>query len=507
MGQQFTNPGSALINPDGTVAAMGNPSRMRDADFKMSSQKHPYMPGTPDPNPPTPTAQTPSFAQAASYGATPGGANAASPGLTKGGKLATLLMSGLQGALAGRAKSEETVAATGGRRSGGAGMGFEAGYTLPWQRAGQQLGLEQQSANVQATQAQNQVINTPQGPMPAWLARYVAPAYIRGQAQQNVAQTGAQSRENVAQIGAQSRENVAGINKRYQIVPNVGLFDTQTRQLVPQTEQGITITPEIAKDHNLPAEFIGKPMSLQNLASIQRSDVFQDVPEMTAQGPIIINRKTSQATPVTGPGGARYSPPALASPVQVVNPSNPGAVTYAPAGTAISQGLQSPQSATTKAAQTEAKSEVPTQIGNQKVAFNTALQHADLLQKALTALNNGDQRTINSLKNAFKTEFGSSDVTNFQVISNAYAREISKMLASGHMTDSEIASAGGTLPANASPQQILGALNSYRALAQSKLNMLNQQANSATRSNAAPQRPKGVPSDAIWNPQTRHWEK
>src|SRR5256885_17194608 len=45
----------------------------------------------------------PSPQQAASLGATPGGMNATSPALTKGGKLATLLMSGLQGALAGRA--------------------------------------------------------------------------------------------------------------------------------------------------------------------------------------------------------------------------------------------------------------------------------------------------------------------------------------------------------------------------------------------------------------------
>src|SRR5689334_12624770 len=209
MGQQFTQPGSALINPNGSVAMMGDPSKMRDLDFKMSSQKHPFLPGTPDPNTPTPTAQTPSFSQAASYGATPGGANATSPGLTKGGKLATILMSGLQGALAGRAKSEETTAATGGRRSGGAGMGFEAGYTLPWQRAAQQNQLAQQQAQTGVLQSEAQNVNLPgMGQVPGWLAKTLGPAYLRSQATENAADTRAGASRDVAGINAQ-----AGIQK------------------------------------------------------------------------------------------------------------------------------------------------------------------------------------------------------------------------------------------------------------------------------------------------------
>jgi len=103
------------------------------------------------------------------------------------------------------------------------------------------------------------------------------------------------------------------------------------------------------------------------------------------------------------------------------------------------------------------------------------LQHATLLQQALTALNNGDQRTLNGLRNAFKTEFGSSDVTNFNAIANAYNHEVTSVIAKGHMTDKEVAAGDATLPSKASPQQILGALNAYRALATSKMNMLQQQ--------------------------------
>lgn len=49
------------------------------------------------------------------------------PGQNKGEKLLSILSSGLQGALAGRAAQEEATVQSGGRRSGGAGMGFEAG--------------------------------------------------------------------------------------------------------------------------------------------------------------------------------------------------------------------------------------------------------------------------------------------------------------------------------------------------------------------------------------------
>src|SRR2546430_12516404 len=157
LGDGVTNTGSALMSSasGGEPLFIGTPSQVqqhlgqsRDAVLK-SGANNPVM--SPKPQPAFPTAGDPTFQQAASAGATPGGANALSPGLNKAGKLVTLLTSGLQGALAGRAASEQTVAATGGRRSGGAGMGFEAGYTLPWQRQAQQNQLAQQQAQIEAT--------------------------------------------------------------------------------------------------------------------------------------------------------------------------------------------------------------------------------------------------------------------------------------------------------------------------------------------------------------------
>jgi hypothetical protein len=76
-----------------------------------------------------------------------------SPALTKAGKLAAFLSSGLQGALAGRAAQEQAIVASGGRRAGGVGTGFEAGYTLPWQRAQQLQQVQSGQLQQQLTQA------------------------------------------------------------------------------------------------------------------------------------------------------------------------------------------------------------------------------------------------------------------------------------------------------------------------------------------------------------------
>jgi len=102
------------------------------------------------------------------------------------------------------------------------------------------------------------------------------------------------------------------------------------------------------------------------------------------------------------------------------------------------------------------------------LAFNTALQHADLLQQASDALKNGSTRVLNQIGNQLGVQFGSDKASNFQVIANAYSREVTKALSAGDLTDSEIKEQGATLPSNASPSQITGALSSYKALIQSR---------------------------------------
>jgi|SRR5579872_590492 len=82
------------------------------------------------------------------------------PGETKGQMLMVLLRSGLQGALAGRAASEQAVIQSGGRRSGGVGTGFQAGMDEPLIQAGR---LQQyQRGQIQNTQGQLQNQQTQQ---------------------------------------------------------------------------------------------------------------------------------------------------------------------------------------------------------------------------------------------------------------------------------------------------------------------------------------------------------
>ncbi|HXF14712.1 MAG TPA: hypothetical protein VN517_16265 [Terriglobales bacterium] len=466
----FTVPGSAMTDPDtGQMMAVGSPSQIKSDMFKVGAQnnqtQHPYLPGeNTNAAPQRAEVSTPSFAQAASAGATPGGGNATSPGLTKAGKLAVLLTSGLQGALAGRQASEQAVLQSGGHRGGGVGTGFEAGYMLPWQRAGAAQNLAQQQAQTELLRSQSEMVPTSYGMLPVALAKAILPAQIRGQAGEQQAQTRAQAGVQQAQIG-----------HRFVTVPGIGLYDTQKEQMVPGTAQGITITPDIANDFNLPQQYVGKPMPLNQFSSLQNAQRFTWQPVEGAAGPALVNR--SPSSPEFGKVmGLGLGNPSQGRIIPVApDPNNPGDIRYMTAGQAASSDAQSPQSAGSRAARSTAVSATSGPIGQQITAFNTALQHADLLEKALGALNNGDVRTLNSLKNRFKTEFGSSDVTNLQAITNAYSREITKMLAAGHMTDAEIGSAGATMPLNASPAQMLGALQAYRNLAQSKMNVLQQQ--------------------------------
>ena len=207
-----------------------------------------------------------------------------------------------------------------------------------------------------------------------------------------------------------------------------------------------------------------------------------------AEGLQIVNRRNAQATPVTGAGGQTFGPTALALPREVGDVNNPGQTKIVPAGQSF--GQPGVGSASVQVARTAAKAEVPTKIGDTRVAFNTAMQHADLLKQAATALANGNQQTLNSLKNRFTTEFGATGAITAQAIADAYSREVQKGLSSGHITEGDTAKVAATLNVSRqSLQQTLGVLDAYKSLFQSKMNMLNQQKTSAIQQ-SQPNAPK-----------------
>ena len=193
-----------------------------------------------------------------------------------------------------------------------------------------------------------------------------------------------------------------------------------------------------------------------------------------------------------------------------VDPSNPTQVIPATWGDAAKRGLRLATGAQYKSMESMLDSSTSGPIAEQMVAFSTAFQHADLLENAAKALNNGDTRLMNQVTNDLATQFGDEAPTNFTTIATAYTREVNKALSSGHVTDAELTTVGATIPLNASPEQILGAIQAYRKLMQSKINIRLQQIQAGMQGTpftgvgtTSPQTPGGAGGNATPKPKKR----
>lgn len=109
-----------------------------------------------------------------------------------------------------------------------------------------------------------------------------------------------------------------------------------------------------------------------------------------------------------------------------------------------------------------------------RLAYNTALDHSDLLLQAAKALNNGDVQALNSLKNKFKTQLGWDGQITYQAIANAYNHEVNSVISKGHITDKEVETGHATLPDNANMQTIQSVVSAYKGLMSSKRDELNK---------------------------------
>lgn len=167
--------------------------------------------------------------------------------------------------------------------------------------------------------------------------------------------------------------------------------------------------------------------------------------------------------------GARARAGAESRYVQITDPDRPGEFIYKPVGQAARDKSSSAQSASGTVPKKVLEWATTGKGGEEINSFNTALQHADLLKEAAIRLQNGDTRWLNDKKNEFKSAFGDPNLTTARAIANAYSREVTKMLSSGHMTDSEIGSAEATLPLDANIETIESVLDAYKALAGSKM--------------------------------------
>jgi len=107
--------------------------------------------------------------------------------------------------------------------------------------------------------------------------------------------------------------------------------------------------------------------------------------------------------------------------------------------------------------------------------FNTAIEHAKQLQEDANALDNANLQTYNKIGNRLNVELGKDAVTNFNVVKNALAGEMSKVFKGGQATDAEIKAVEQPFNAANSPEQLKGAIASAIRLMNSKRDALKQQ--------------------------------
>lgn len=404
--------------------------------------------GNLNPQPTVSTIQRPSFIDAVNSG--PGGLpNALSPALTTKGKVLATVLSAAKGGLA--SIGEKT-----------AGQGFQTGLNLPFVQAQQKQGIQRGALENQMLQGQ--VANAP----------ILARLGIAGK-QADITKTQA---ETAALPAKQALEEAQTLASRYKEDPGSGaLIDLQTMQTVNGGNLIPVQSKELAGVLNVP---VGTkvPIARAQKAATLLATGATTVP--TDEGVFDYNRITGNMKKLGGNPRNVFSPANRFG--EFVDPNDPQNTVITTYGQAAKQGMSGTKSTGFKVEQRAGLQEVPTKIGDQKVAFTTAIQHADLLRQAVRGLANGDQQTLNDLKNRFKNEFGSSGPVTAQAVADAYQREVTSILSKGHMTNEEIRSVGKTLnPNKQNWNQIDSVLGAYQSLAQSKMNMLNQQKTSAIK--------------------------
>jgi hypothetical protein len=348
----------------------------------------------------------------------------------------------------------------------GVGTGAAVGSTQPTFGTGylaaQQNQNEQQKHQLAIQQAQQNLtqVQTPWGMMPMQVAKLIFPASIAATSREKVAAGGEASKERIAAGQNLTKENVANING-------------MTRMAVAGAS-GVDVNQDLIDRYHLPQEFLGRRVHMSDISSFRNADARAIVPMMTDKGLVTVNKNTNLVTPATDEEGNTYASAALARPYQVEDPNNPGQTLIVPASKSF--GMHGTGSASLKILLAGLKSQVPTKMGDQTISYTTMALHANLLRQAMQALNNGDMQMWNKIKNDFRTEFGYSGPLTAEAIADAYKGEVSSVINKGHITDTGSEKVAHTLdPTRQSPEQMDGVLAAYQALAESKMEMMNQQ--------------------------------
>jgi len=160
-------------------------------------------------------------------------------------------------------------------------------------------------------------------------------------------------------------------------------------------------------------------------------------------------------------------------PIAVADPNSPGNTVYMSRSNAI--GQTAPNSADVKTPQAMNKYMTSGKGGQQLTAFNTAMQHLDVLDKLSSDLGNSNVQVFNKAAQAWAQQTGNPAPTNFEAAKNAMSGEVASALKASGATDQEIAKVDGTFNRAQSPMQLKGAIATYRTLLKSKAHNLQQQ--------------------------------
>lgn len=113
--------------------------------------------------------------------------------------------------------------------------------------------------------------------------------------------------------------------------------------------------------------------------------------------------------------------------------------------------------------------------GQQVTAFNTAVDHLETMDKLVTALDNKDTRAINTLGNMIAKQTGQAAPTNFDTARRIVGAEIQKAIIRAGGTGEERKEAAAAFETASSPEQLRGAINTYKDLMGGQLKSLQLQ--------------------------------
>jgi hypothetical protein len=384
------------------------------------------------------------------------------PGANKAQKLEVMLRNGLQGAIAGYAADANAVVQSGGRRSGGFGLGLGAGFEAPAQQTQIQQTLQRGSLENQTLQ--NQVTYAPQ--------KFALDfGKTMSDIQKNLAEAGKAS----AEAGGVQYKNILdqaqALAARYKEDPGSGqLIDLQSGKpfgnssaLAPLTAEEATVLGKEEGDR--------VPLKLKNVAS-----------EIAARGLTTVNTEEGvfERNRITGTNTRLGNNPreiTLDTPVGALDNTSGKQVMVTKKDIITNPGRYAPVSADVstpviKQTLKEYASTKPNTAGGTIIANNTAIAHLGLLSDAIDALGNHNMKLFNRARQIYNEQTGSTVGATFDTVKQAVSGELAKV--TGSLSQGEQEAIKGPLDKSNSPESLKAAVRSAVQIMDGKIGALHQ---------------------------------